>query len=128
MTQLFSSNNSNSALAEKRTFSGLSLQSNRQVGGSNSQVSQKIKNFFRINSLGSDSKDRKHSDDGHSTSKNDSKSSFRQSRFIPHITRNRSATVASEGNPLDDGVSPTAHANPYFIRSEERRVGKECPV
>jgi len=103
---------------EKRTFSGLPLSSNRNVNGSNSQVSQKIKNFFRINSLGnSDSKDRKHSDDGtlSSNPKNDSKSSFRQSRFIPHITRNRSHTVASEGNPLDDGVSPTAHANPYFI-------------
>ena len=84
------------------------------MNGSNSQVSQKIKNFFRINS-NNDNKDRKHSDDGPNIPKNDSKSSFRQSRFIPHIGRNRSTTVASEGNPLDDGVSPTAHANPYFI-------------
>jgi len=112
MTQLFSSSSSHSGLAEKRTFSGLQLSSNKQVNGSNSQVSQKIKNFFRINSSSSDSKDRKHSDDG--SSKHESKSSFRQSRFIPHITRNRSQTVASEGNPLDDGMSPTAHANPYF--------------
>lgn len=112
MTQLFSS--SNSTLGEKRTFSGLPLSSNKQVNGSNNQVSQKIKNFFRINS-GGDSKDRKHSDDGSGTPKNDSKSSFRQSRFLPHIGRNRSQTVASEGNPLDDGVSPTAHANPYFV-------------
>ncbi|PSN73194.1 Pkinase-domain-containing protein [Corynespora cassiicola Philippines] len=118
MTQLFSSssNHGSSTLAEKRTFSGLPLSSNKQVNGSNSQVSQKIKNFFRINSS-ADNKDRKQSDDGNSTStpKNDSKSSFRQSRFLPHITRNRSQTVASEGNPLEDGVSPTAHANPYFI-------------
>ncbi|KAF2018892.1 serine/threonine-protein kinase-like protein nrc-2 [Aaosphaeria arxii CBS 175.79] len=116
MTQLFSS--SNSTLTEKRTFSGLPLSSNKQVGGSNSQVSQKIKNFFRINSSGNnDAKDRKHSDDASTsgTPKNDSKSSFRQSRFLPHISRNRSQTVASEGNPLDDGVSPTAHANPYFV-------------
>jgi protein-serine/threonine kinase len=114
MTQLFSSSSSNnSGLTEKRTFSGLQLSSNKQVNGSNSQVSQKIKNFFRINSLGGDSKDRKHSDDG-TSSKTESKSSFRQSRFIPHITRNRSQTVASEGNTLDDGMSPTAHANPYF--------------
>jgi protein-serine/threonine kinase len=28
--------------------------------------------------------------------------------------RNRSTTVASEGNPLDESLSPTAHANPYF--------------
>jgi protein-serine/threonine kinase len=104
-------------MTEKRAFSGLPLSSNKQVNGSNSQVSQKIRNFFRINSSGSgDTKDRKPSDDGNpGTPKNDSKSSFRQSRFIPHIGRNRSQTVASEGNPLDDGVSPTAHANPYFI-------------
>lgn len=114
MTQLFSSSSSNnSGLTEKRTFSGLQLSANKQVNGSNSQVSQKIKNFFRINSSGGDSKDRKHSDDG-SSAKAESKSSFRQSRFIPHITRNRSQTIASEGNPLDDGMSPTAHANPYF--------------
>jgi protein-serine/threonine kinase len=118
MTQLFhsSSSNASAAMAEKRTFSGLPLSSNKQVNGSNSQVSQKIKAFFRINSSGSGDKDRKASDDGSGLSipKNDSKSSFRQSRFIPHISRNRSTTVASEGNPLDDGVSPTAHANPYF--------------
>lgn len=115
MTQLFGS--SNSALAEKRPLSNLPLSSNssnKQMNGPNTQVGQKIKNFFRINSLGSGDKDRKHSDDSASIPKNDSKSSFRQSRFIPHITRNRSATVASEGNPLDDGLSPTAHANPYF--------------
>lgn len=117
MTHLFhSSNTNNTTMSEKRTFSGLQLSSNKQVNGSNSQVSQKIKAFFRINSNGAD-KDRKASDEGGSlgTPKNDSKSSFRQSRFIPHISRNRSPTVASEGNPLDDGVSPTAHANPYFI-------------
>jgi protein-serine/threonine kinase len=103
---------------EKRAFSGLPLSSNKPLNGSNSQVSQKIKNFFRINSsANNETKDRKHSDDGNNantTHKNDSKSSFRQSRFLPHISRNRSATVASEGNTLDDGVSPTAHANPYF--------------
>ncbi|KAF2002887.1 serine/threonine-protein kinase-like protein nrc-2 [Amniculicola lignicola CBS 123094] len=116
MTQIFSSNSSNnSTLAEKRAFSGLPMSSNKQVNGTNSQVSQRIKNFFRINSGNSDSKDRKHSDEGTFAPKNDSKSSFRQSRFLPHIGRNRSTTVASEGNPLDDSVSPTAHANPYFI-------------
>lgn len=114
MTQLFSSS-SHSNLPEKKSFAGLPLSSNRQVNGSNSQVSQKIKAFFRINSSSSD-KDRKGSDEGAASlaPKNDSKSSFRQSRFL-HISRNRSQTVASEGNPLDDGVSPTAHANPYFI-------------
>ena len=48
------------------------------------------------------------------TSKSETKSSFRQSRFLGGITRNRSTTVASEGNPLEEGMSPTAFANPYF--------------
>jgi len=113
MTQLFSSSDSPRPLGEKRTFSGLPLSSNKQVNGSNSQVGQKIKNFFRINSLGSN--DTKHlSGDEKSIQKSESKS-FRQSRFLPHITRNRSTTVASEGNGLDDAISPTANANPYFI-------------
>jgi protein-serine/threonine kinase len=113
MTQLFSSSAStHTNMTEKRTFSGHSLPPNKQINGSNSHVSQRIKNFFRINSNGDA---RKLSDEGNGTStpKNE-KSSFRQSRFMPHISRNRSQTVASEGNPLDDTVSPTAHANPYF--------------
>ena len=52
--------------------------------------------------------------DGVSNTKSENKSSFRQSRFLGGITRNRSATVASEGNPLEEGMSPTAFANPYF--------------
>ena len=124
MTQLFGSSTQPSTLpTEKRTFSGIPLSVNKTVNGSNTQVSQKIKNFFRINSNGGDAKDRKPHDssDGApspkpSTPRTESKSTFRQSRFIPlHITRNRSTTVASEGNPLDEGMSPTAHANPYFI-------------
>lgn len=113
MTQLFSSSaSSHSTMTEKRTFSGAPLSTNKSVAAAkDSQVSQRIKNFFRINSNGDA---RKHSDEGHGTpaTKNE-KSSFRQSRFIPHISRNRSHTVASEGNPLED-ASPTAHANPYF--------------
>jgi protein-serine/threonine kinase len=123
MTQLFSSSSSNSTIpteksSEKRTFSGLSLSTNKQVNNSNNQVSQKIKNFFRINSTGNtETKESKTSNDGTSTPKSDfaSKLNFRQSRFLPHISRNRSTTVASEGNPLDDGLSPTANANPYFV-------------
>ncbi|KAF2428809.1 Pkinase-domain-containing protein [Tothia fuscella] len=112
MTQLFSSNSSHTTLPEKkRTFSGLPISTNRQV--SNSQVSDRIKKFFRINN---DSKDVKEPQalDGTTTTKTE-KSSFRQSRFLPHIGRNRSQTVASEGNILDDSISPTANANPYFI-------------
>ncbi len=115
MTQLFNTVSGHPTLpAEKRAFTGLPLSSNRHVNGSNSQVSQKIRNFFRINSLSnSEAKEQKQAE-GTAAPKSE-KSSFRQSRFLPHINRNRSATVASEGNPLDDGVSPTAHANPYFI-------------
>ncbi|KAH9870751.1 serine/threonine protein kinase, AGC [Plenodomus lingam] len=114
MTQLFSSStSSHSTMTEKRTFSGTPLSTNKAANTKDSQVSQRIKNFFRISSSGDT---RKHSNEDHGTSasapKNE-KSGFRQSRFIPHISRNRSHTVASEGNPLDD-ASPTAHANPYF--------------
>ncbi|KAF1817226.1 serine/threonine-protein kinase-like protein nrc-2 [Eremomyces bilateralis CBS 781.70] len=120
MTQFFSSNPS-SLSSEKRTFSGLPLSSNKSVTSSNSQVSQKIKSFFRINSLGSNHADPKHhgahdpSSHLSAPSKPDSKPGFRQSRFLPHIGRNRSTTVASEGHPLDETMSPTANANPYFI-------------
>jgi protein-serine/threonine kinase len=118
MTQLFSTSSTSGSAApgttEKRTFSGLPLSSNRPV--SNSQVSQKIKNFFRINS--NESKEHKNSRGSGGSSpvrQEKEKSSFRQSRFLPHIGRNRSTTVASEGHALDDAISPTANANPYFI-------------
>ncbi|KAF4549110.1 Serine/threonine-protein kinase nrc-2-like protein [Elsinoe fawcettii] len=115
MTQILRSQNNPTMPTEKRAFTGNSLSTNRQVNGTNSQVSQKIKSFFRINSSGSK--------DGFSlgkssNEKDDSGSStprgLRQSRFLPHIGRNRSQTVASEGDTLDQGMSPTAHANPYF--------------
>lgn len=113
MTQSFQSGFSNMP-SEKRAFTGMSMPSNKQVNGPNSQVSQKIKNFFRISSGNHDSKDRdSRSSDGPIASKQD-KASFRQSRFIPHIGRNRSPTIASEGNALDDQMSPVANTNPYF--------------
>lgn len=40
-------------------------------------------------------------------------SAFRQTKFFS-VGRLRSTTVASEGNPLDEHMSPTANANPYF--------------
>jgi len=68
---------------------------------------QKLKNFFRINSSANNEKN-------DPSIKSESKSSFRQSKFFSSVGRTRSTTVASEGNTLDDSVSPTAHANPYF--------------
>jgi protein-serine/threonine kinase len=115
MTQLFSSSSSHSTISksEKRTFTGQTLSSNKSI---NNTASQRIKAFFRINSDSKEQRDSQTSD-GSSTPKAE-KSSFRQSRFLPHIGRNRSTTVASEGNILDDrgdAISPTANANPYFI-------------
>jgi protein-serine/threonine kinase len=97
---------------ERRVFGGIALATNRQI--SQAQVTQKIKSFFRINSA-----DTKHSlfssADSTSSQKPEKERIFRQSRFLPNIGRNRSTTVASEGNMLDDStVSPTANANPYF--------------
>ena len=117
MTQLFSSTQNQSAntKSEKRAFSGISQSTNKSIGSE--KVGQRIKNFFRINSDGGkDAKDNA-SDTTRESTKNEKEKSggFRQSRFIPHIGRNRSTTVASEGHALDDAISPTAHANPYFI-------------
>jgi len=127
MTQLFAS--SPSAVTNEKTndkrgnFPGLSLPS-RKHSTESGHLPTRIKNFFRINSSSSHSSanspgsshEREREKEGHvaSPAKLESKSAFRQSRFLPTIGRNRSTTVASEGNPLDDGVSPTATANPYF--------------
>ena len=93
------------------------MPSSKTPNGSSSHFPQKLKNFFRINSLSSSSS----SNPGlsgdlksdASTNPSATKSSFRQSKFFS-VGRLRSTTVASEGNPLDDAVSPTANANPYF--------------
>jgi protein-serine/threonine kinase len=51
---------------------------------------------------------------GYGAPRSDSKSAFRQTKFWT-VGRLRSATTASEGNPLDnETLSPTALANPYF--------------
>ncbi|KAI1083745.1 Pkinase-domain-containing protein [Whalleya microplaca] len=79
--------------------------------GSNSHFNQKLKNFFRINLNTNGDKDKGLD---HSL-KADNKAGFRQSRrFFTTVGRIRSTTTASEGNPLDESLSPTANANPYF--------------
>lgn len=118
MTQLFASSPSAVTNNEKRgNFPALSLPS-RKHSNESSHLPTRIKNFFRINSSshspqlntsGSTERER----ENHGAAKNE-KSAFRQSRFLSGKGRNRSTTVASEGNPLDDAVSPTASANPYF--------------
>lgn len=106
MTQFFSRNASGHS--EKRVVSDGSMPSSKS-----GSFPSKVKSFFHINSLGSNSS---LGGDGTSlSSKSDSAAGrIRQSRFLSGIGRNRSVTVASEGNPLENGVSPTAHANPYF--------------
>lgn len=98
--------------SERRNFSSLSFSSKKHANETpNTHLPQKLKNFFRINSQGNSTSI---NSDGLPTPKSETKSGLRQSRFLPGLTRNRSTTVASEGNPLDESVSPTAHANPYF--------------
>ena len=101
--------------AEKRNVSGVSTAStNRSGKESNNHFNQKLRNFFRISSNGSNqSNNNSASNNTTSTPQKPEKTSFRQSRFLPNMSRNRSTTVHSEGNALDD-ASPTAHANPYF--------------
>lgn len=123
MTQLFASGASSTVSNEKRgNFPSLSLSSKNKHSNDPSHFPTKIKNFFRINTSSGNLSPS--SQTGQQSSNNDhlspavkpeSKSTFRQSRFLPTIGRNRSTTVASEGNPLDEGVSPTATANPYFV-------------
>jgi protein-serine/threonine kinase len=102
------------AATEKRNFSSLSF-SKRHLNNNNepthTPTSTKLKNFFRINSGGSQTSI---GSEGLPTPRTESKPT-KQSRFLPGLSRNRSTTVASEGHPLDDTIaSPTAHANPYF--------------
>ncbi|KAK0674670.1 putative serine/threonine-protein kinase [Cercophora samala] len=82
-----------------------------------SHFQQKIKSFFRINSSSSSGRDATTPDrerggvSGPLRSENNKPS--RNTRFFS-VGRLRSATTASEGHPLDEAMSPTAHANPYF--------------
>ncbi|KAI9744866.1 MAG: serine/threonine protein kinase, AGC [Claussenomyces sp. TS43310] len=116
MTQLLHSASPVSSSNEKRYFSSPPMTSNRHVNANgnsnNSHFPQKLKNFFRLNSSG---KDTPNTEKHEASPKAESKSSFRHTKFFPGVGRNRSVTVASEGNPLDEGLSPTANANPYFV-------------
>ena len=128
MTQLFASGASAMSNEKRGNFPGLSKKHSSNDPG---HFQTRIKNFFRINTSGggnSSSQSSHHSnntDRDHLSSaaaKTESKSTFRQSRFLPTIGRNRSTTVASEGNPLEDGVSPTATVNPYFVHQGQPAI------
>lgn len=97
---------------EKRNFSGISFSSKKsQSSEGHVATSTKLKNFFRINSNGGQTTI---GADGLPTPKSEAKTT-KSSRIFPGLGRNRSTTTASEGNALEDAVSPTAHANPYFV-------------
>ncbi|KAK5078119.1 serine/threonine protein kinase, AGC [Lithohypha guttulata] len=96
---------------EKRNFSGISFSSKKsQQSDGHVATSTKLKNFFRISSNGGQATA---GVDGLPTPKSENKTP-KSSRMFPGLGRNRSQTTASEGHALDDAVSPTAHANPYF--------------
>ncbi|KAI1624464.1 serine/threonine-protein kinase nrc-2 [Exophiala viscosa] len=101
--------------SERRNFSSLSFSSKKHMNhadtATHTPTTTKLKNFFRINSSGSQTSI---GSDGLPTPKTESKPG-KQSRFLPGLNRNRSQTVASEGHPLDESLSPTAQANPYFV-------------
>ncbi|KAL2255317.1 hypothetical protein VTK26DRAFT_3624 [Humicola hyalothermophila] len=81
-----------------------------------SHFPQRLKNFFRISSGSRDRESNNNNNSsqaGHGTPRSDAKTAFRQTKFFS-VGRLRSATTASEGNPLEEALSPTAHANPYF--------------
>lgn len=97
---------------DKRNFSGLSFSSKKsQLPDERVATSTKLRNFFRISNAGGQTTN---GADGIPTPKSDNKNQ-KASRLFPGIGRNRSTTTASEGNALEDAVSPTAHANPYFV-------------
>lgn len=126
------SNGTTSSIINQNRSRSLNLKmpsSNKAVNGNGNHFPQKLKNFFRINSFSSngDKNDKASHDGPHASSssggggggsgglKAESKSSFRQSKFFTTVGRLRSTTVASEGHGgLDEALSPTAHANPYF--------------
>lgn len=93
---------------------------NASSGGA--QVGHRLRNFFRINStngsvLGGDKEKDPKTKDNLSAGGNDDGTPtrpFRGRLFSSTVGRFRSQTVASEGNQIDEALSPTMNANPYF--------------
>lgn len=114
--------------SHNNSYNARAMPSLKSPHGNSSQFNQKLKNFFRINSssnanAASEKTVHGNSSGGfgqysHGDQRSDGsngKSTFRGTRlFTSTVGRLRSHTVASEGHPLDEPISPTAHANPYF--------------
>ncbi|KAK6199827.1 hypothetical protein LQW54_009883 [Pestalotiopsis sp. IQ-011] len=76
---------------------------------------QKLKNFFKISNDSKSSHSSEKTQDSGAPKNNDGKNKGnRNTKFFATVGRLRSTTTASEGNPLDEAMSPTAHANPYY--------------
>ncbi|KAK5989037.1 Serine/threonine-protein kinase nrc-2 [Cladobotryum mycophilum] len=89
-------------------------------GSTGGQVSNRLRSFFRMNSGASSisEKDKSgplNSSLSLSTSGESPAKTSRHTKFFNNtVGRLRAHTVASEGNQLEEAMSPTAHANPYF--------------
>lgn len=101
----------------------------KNPNASSGQVSHRLRNFFRINSPAPGEKEKNASSTSPSggspnisintSAAADNMASPKPSRhtkfFSSTVGRLRAHTVASEGNQLEEAMSPTAHANPYFV-------------
>lgn len=94
------------------------MPSSKASNGSGGQVSHRLRSFFRINTGGSTdsaSSDKEKSLTTTTPNTGSSSKSSRHTKFFSNtVGRLRAHTVASEGNQLEEALSPTAHANPYF--------------
>ncbi|KAG5961532.1 serine/threonine protein kinase, AGC [Claviceps aff. humidiphila group G2b] len=103
------------------------MPSSKSNGSTGGQVSHRLRNFFRINTTASSAADKDKNASSHhhpsssSTPGNAAAADLsgpkpsRHTKFFSNtVGRLRSHTVASEGNQLEEAMSPTALANPYF--------------
>lgn len=95
------------------------MPSSKSSNGSGGQVSHRLRSFFRMNtsgSTGSGSSDKEREKTSSSASITDSSSKpSRHTKFFSNtVGRLRAHTMNSEGNQIEETISPTAHANPYF--------------
>lgn len=101
------------------------MPSSKGSNGSGAQVSHRLRNFFRMNSAASSGseKDKAAANNASRTSASNNAAASdmpgpkpsRHTKFFSNtVGRLRAHTSASEGNQLEEAMSPTAHANPYF--------------
>ncbi|KAM4066882.1 kinase [Hirsutella rhossiliensis] len=87
------------------------MPSSKNPSGTSSaaQVSHRLRSFFRIASSASST-----ASSGSGADIPGPKPSRHTKFFSNAVGRLRAHTVASEGNQIEEALSPTAHANPYF--------------